>query len=112
MENVVSLPLIALIMKTEELKKMIPHYCFQNCDLIMIENELEMCVIGVQKEAETSVEMLSRKKATVDHEGVMELSGQRGQGDWTGRRHPSGPRGWRLEGKEMLALISPRTSTA
>ena len=112
MENVVSLPLVALTMKTEKLKKMTPHYCFQNCDLIMTENELEMCVIAVQKEAETSVEMLSRKKATVDHEGVMEFSDQRGQGDWTGRRHPSGPRGWRLEGKEILALISPRTSTA
>ena len=44
----------------------------------MTENELEMCVIAVQKEAETSVEMLPRKKTTVDHEGVMEFSDQRG----------------------------------
>lgn len=84
-------------MKTEKLTKMTPHYPFQNCGLIMTESELEMCVITVQKEAKTSVEMLSRKKTAVDHEGVMEFSDQRGQGDWTGRRHPSGPRagGWR-----------------
>ena len=65
-------------MKTEKLKKMTPHYPFQNCDLVMTENELEMCVIAVQKEAETSVEMLPRKKTTVDQEGVMEFSDQRG----------------------------------
>ena len=39
-----------------------------------------MCHCG-SEEAETSVEMLSRKKTAVDHEGVMQFSDQRGQGD-------------------------------
>lgn len=58
--------------------------------------------------------MLSRKKATVDHGGVMEDGKQRGQGrlGQAGGDPLSQGEPWSLEGREMLALVSPRTPAA
>ena len=58
--------------------------------------------------------MLSRKKATVDHGRVMEDGKQRGQGrpGQAGGDPLSQGEPWRLEGREMLALVSPRTPAA
>ena len=70
-----SLLLVALVTKAGRLKKMAPRYPFQNCDLIMTENEKETYAVLVHKgQRHTRVGMLTRKKATVDHKGVMEDS--------------------------------------
>lgn len=52
---------------------MVFRYFFQNCDLIMIENEKEIYVVLVYKgQRYIRVGMFIRKKVIVDYKGVME----------------------------------------